>query len=141
MSQQTSGKADVKSFLAGDTMGSGVVVTFMTAGADGIFVRPWLTDTAVILGVTMQAASATGEALDVMLAAPTVKCRVGSADIAAGAIVGPETGNAGAIITRANPGTVTTFMVPTLGIALEAGSLTSIIEVLLQPVSTRPSDG
>lgn len=141
MSQQTTGKADSKSFLAGDTMPAYSVVTFMTAGSNAVFVRPWLTDTAVILGVTLQAASATGEAVEVILAAPTVKCLVGSVDIAAGDIVGPQTANTGAITTRANPGTVTTFMVPTLGIALEAGSVSSIIEVLLQPVSTRPSDG
>ena len=141
MSQNVSGKGDVRTFLSGDTLQSGVVVAYGGASTTGIFVDPWLTDTQVIIGVTLNGASLTSEAVSVLLAAPTAKTRVGSIDIVAGDIVGPQTANSGQITTRANPGTVTTFMVPTLGIALEAGSVSSIIEVLLQPVSTRPSDG
>ena len=139
MSQQATGKADVRSFLAGDTMPAGAVVTLMTAPVSGQAptVRAWLTSTSVIVGVSLSGASSTGEAIDVLLAAPTVKCNVGSVDIAFGDIVGPETANAGDIITRANPTTVTTALLPTLGIALEAGSVSSIIEVMLMPTNQR----
>lgn len=143
MSQEANSKADTRSFLSGDTFASYAVVTFMTAGSaqGGPFIRAWQTDTQAIIGVAQRGASATGEAIAVTLAGPTAKC-LANASISAGAIVGPATDAAGRIMERPNPGTVTTFMVPTIGIALEAGSLTNAtVEVLLQPVSTRPSDG
>ena len=141
MSQMQSGKGDVLSCRAGETLTAFSVVTIDSGSTTGLHVTPWVTDTQVIIGVCLSGASSTGESVDVLLAAPTSKVRVGSVDIAAGDLVGPQTDNAGQITTRANPGTVTTAMVPSLGIALAAGSVSSIIEVLLQPLSQRPSDG
>lgn len=141
MSQFVSGKGDVKSVLSGDTFGAGAVLTIDGASTTGLHVTYWATDTSVILGVALSGASATGQAIDMLLAAPTAKC-IANAAITAGDIVGPATDAAGRIATRANPGTVTTFMVPVIGVALAGASVTSeVIEVLLQPVSTRPSDG
>ena len=139
MAQFNSAKGTVKTFRAGDTLTAGLVVAHGGASTTGVHVDRWLTDTSVIIGVCLGAASLTGEAVDILLAAPTCKALV-LTDVAAGDIVGPATAGTG-IVPRANPGTVTTFMVPTLGIALEAGSVSSLVEVLLQPVSTRPSDG
>lgn len=140
MGQNVSGKGDVKSFAAGDSLSAYRVVTFDSQSNTGIHIVPWVTDTQVIIGVTLGPASFTGEAVDVLLAAPTAKVMC-NLSVSAGTIVGPATDGAGRVVERANPGTVTTFMVPTLGIALEAGDTNSVIEVLLQPLSQRPSDG
>lgn len=140
MSQQISGHADTRSFAAGDTLTAFRVVTFGGNSTTGIHVDPWATDTQAILGVTLDDASATGNSVPILLAAPTMRVSC-FASVSAGAIVGPATAGAGQIVERANPATVTTAMVPTLGIALEAGSTNSVIEILLQPESTRPSTG
>lgn len=134
MAQQTTGKADVKTFLAGETMAAYAVVTYMTLGTNGIFVRPWQTDTQFVIGVTMSPASTTGESLEIILAAPSVKCNA-NASISAGSIVGPATDAAGRIVERGQAAT-TTAHVPILGLALQTGTLTnSVVEVLLQPFS------
>lgn len=130
MAQSASGKGDVKSFAAGDTLASFRVVTFGGASTTGIFVDPWATSTSHVLGVTLGPASFTGEAIDVLLAAPTAKmsCLL---SVSSGALVGPATAGAGQIVERGNPATVTTRLVNVIGIALEAGDTNSVIEVLM----------
>lgn len=140
MSQSVSGKGDVKGFQAGTLLTAFRVVTYGGASTTGIFVDAWATDTQGIIGVTLSGASVTGEAVDILMAAPTAKVSC-AASVSSGALVGPSTDGSGQVVERPNPGTVTTFMVPVLGIALQAGSANSIIEVLLEPNSTRPSDG
>ena len=130
MAQSSSGKGDVKSFAAGDTLAAFRVVTFGGASTTGIFVDPWATSTSFVFGVTLSPASFTGEAVDVLLAAPTAKASC-FASVSSGALVGPATAGAGQIVERANPNTVTTRLTGLLGIALEAGDTNSVIEVLL----------
>lgn len=130
MAQSSSGKGDVKSFQAGDTLAAFRVVTFGGASTTGIFVDPWATSTSQVFGVTLGGASATGEAVDILLASPTAKVSC-FASVSSGALVGPATAGAGQIVERANPLTVTTRLVNVLGISLEAGDTNSVIEVLL----------
>ena len=73
-------------------------------------------------------------AIDVLLAAPTVKCLI-NAYISAGALVGIATDAAGRIVERGQAAT-TTAHVPILGIALQNGGTTNaLVEVMLQPFS------
>lgn len=130
MAQSASRYGDVKSFAAGDTLGAFRVVTFGGASTTGIFVDPWATSTGFVLGITIGPASFTGEAVPVLLMGPTAKASC-FASVSSGALVGPATGGAGQIMERANPNTVTTQLLPILGIALEAGDTNSVIEVLL----------
>ena len=136
MGQSSSGKGDVASFLAGDTMAAYRVVTFGGASSTGIFVDPHLTSTAFILGVTLSGASVTGEAIDVLLAAPIAKCSC-AASVSSGALGGVLTASAGQIAERANPATVTTRLAGLIGISLEAGDTNSVIAVLLQSGNQR----
>lgn len=130
MAQSASGKGDVKSFAAGDTLGAFRVVTFGGASTTGIHVDPWATSTSFVLGITLGPASFTGEAVDVLLMGPTAKASC-FASVSAGALVGPATAGAGQIVERANPNTVTTQLVSILGISLDAGDTNAVIEVLL----------
>lgn len=132
MGFSVTGKGDVASFLAGDTLSAFRVVTFGGASTTGIFVDPHVTSTSHVLGVTLGAASSTGEAVDILLAAPIAKLSC-AASVSAGAIVGPATDSGGQITERANPDTVTTALLPSLGIALQAGDTNSVIAVLLMP--------
>lgn len=135
MAQQVTGKGTVRTFRAGETLTANAVVTFMTAGAISPFIRYWQTDTQHVLGIAMQSASTTGESIDVLLGAPTVKL-LANASISAGAIVGPATDAAGRIMERGQAAT-TTAQVPVIGIALETAGATNVsIEVLLEPFST-----
>ena len=123
-----------KSFRAGDTLTAGAVLRFMTAGANAGFVSYHATDTQYIIGVALNAASATGEAVNVLLAGVTVKCNA-NASISAGSLVGVATDAAGRIVERGQAAT-TTGQVPILGIALDRGQLTnSAVEVLVQTFS------
>lgn len=79
------------------------------------------------VGISLDDASQTGQAIDVQ--ATTVKLSCG-ASVSAGAIVGPQTAT-GQIVERANPATTTTQFEKSIGIALEAGSTNSVIQVLL----------
>lgn len=130
MSQSISGKGSVRSFQAGDTLAAFRIVAYGGASTTGIFVDPWATETSHIIGVTLGAASATAEAVDVLLLAPTAKMSC-FASVSSGALVGPATAGAGQIQERANPTTVTTRLVPVVGISLEAGDTNSVIEVLM----------
>lgn len=135
MSQQVTGKSNVRTFLAGDTLTANAVVTFMTSGTQGHFCRPWQTATQAILGVTNGPASATGESVEVVLDG-TMKV-LANTSISAGAFVGPATDAAGRILEIGQAAT-TTANRPHLGIALESVSNTSsLVEVLLQPYSRR----
>lgn len=132
MAQQATGKADVRTFLSGETFGAGAVVSFMTAGTNAPFIRYHNTDLTGIIGVALNAASVTGEAIDVLLAGPTAKCLI-NASISAGAVVGVATDAAGRIVERGQAAT-TTAQVPILGIALQNGAATNaLVEVLLNP--------
>lgn len=132
MAQSVSGKGDVKSFLAGDTLGSFRVVMHGGASTTGIFVDPYLTQTAHVIGITLGGASVTGEAIEVLLAGPTAKVTC-NASVSAGALIAVATDAAGRVIESANPATVTTRLVPIIGISLEAGDTNSVIEILLNP--------
>lgn len=143
MAFSVQGKGDVASFRAGDSLAAGVVVTFGGNSTTGIHVdRADGTGTNIgfVLGVALSGASSTGEVVDILLAAPIAKVQC-ALSVSAGAIVGPGTGAGGAIVERANPGTVTTVLLPTLGMALEAGDTNSVISVLLMPTIISPSDG
>ena len=131
MAQEASGKADTRTFLAGDTFGAYAVVSFMTAGSGQTapFVRAHITETAYIIGVAQRGASATGEAIQVVLPGPTVKV-VANASVSAGAIVGPATDAAGRVIERALP-TTNTAIVPVLGLALFSTDTNGTLEVML----------
>lgn len=136
-------KGDVASFRAGDTLAAGVVVAFGGNSTTGIHVDRCdgtLTNIGLPMGVALSGASATGEVVDIILAAPIVKVQC-NLSVSAGAIVGPGTGAGGQIVERPNPGTVTTVLLPTLGMALEAGDTNSVISVLLLPTLISPSDG
>ena len=134
MAQNVSAKGTVKTFLSGETFGAGATVSPMTAGTNALFVRYHNTDTTYILGVALNAASVTGEAIDVLLVGPTAKCLI-NASISAGSLVGIATDAAGRIVERGQAAT-TTAMVPILGIALQNGAATNaLVEVLLQPFS------
>ena len=134
MAQGASAKGTVRTFLSGETFGAGAVLSIMTAGTNAPFVRYHNTDTTYVLGVALNAASVTGEAIDVLLAGPSVKCLI-NASISAGALVGVATDAAGRIMERGQAAT-TTAMLPILGIALEAGGATNaLVEVVLQPFS------
>lgn len=121
MSQQVPGGL-VKSFQAAATLSANRIVALSAANQVGL----WNTTTAMIIGVTLEDSRQTGQAIAVALGG-TVKVLC-NASVSAGAIVGPDT-NTGAIIERANAATNTA---KTLGIALEAGSTNSVIEVALQ---------
>ena len=97
-------------------------------------VQHWATSSSAVLGVSLDYAES-GEFLPVESRPGHIVKITTAANIAAGDVVGPATDGAGAITTRAL-GTVTSH-VPTIGIALEAGSTGSNIEVLLQPLNVR----
>lgn len=143
MAFSLTGKAEVATFRAGDTLTAGLVVVFGGNSTTGIHVDRadgTLTAAGLMIGVTLGGASQTGEAVDILLAAPIAKVQC-ALSVSAGAIVGPGTGAGGQIVERANPGTVTTILLPTLGMALEAGDTNSVISVLLMPTNISPSDG
>jgi len=95
----------------------------------------WKTATSLILGVSMEDASATGEAWKIRIAG-TAKVACG-ASVSAGALVTPMTGT-GKITEATKTYNTTTTVVPrSLGIALEAGSTNSVIEVLIMPNNIR----
>lgn len=97
-------------------------------------VNYWVTSTSAILGVTLDFAES-GASVPVESRAGCIVKAYVAANITAGQVVGPATDGAGGITPR-TLGTVTSH-VPTLGIALESGSVGSNIEVLLQPVNIR----
>jgi len=139
MAQEMSGKGDVRTFIAQETLTANAAVRIVTTTADGPWITYLNTSTGMVIGLTLRGASATGEAVPVLLSAPVGKA-LANASISAGAIVGLATDAAGRVTERANPATVTTVMVPILGIALQsAGATGATFEVLLQPVSTRPA--
>ena len=141
MAFSVTGKGDIATFRAGDTFTAGLVVQFGGNSTTGIHVdRADATATGMIIGVTLGGASLTGEAIEILLAAPIAKVQC-ALSVSAGAIVGPNTGTGGQIVERPNPGTVTTVLLPTLGLALEAGDTNSVISVLLLPTNISPSDG
>lgn len=133
MAQENSARADRRTFLAGDTFPAYAVLAIMTAGTDAPYAYAWITSTSAFIGIAQKAASVTGEAIEVILAGPTVKC-IANASISAGAIVGPATAAAGRVMERALTGTQTVYT-HVIGVAMENfGSATGTVgEVLLQP--------
>jgi len=123
----------VKSFMANQSIGAYVVVS--RAATSTMSVLPWNTTTSFVLGVSLNAAS-TGEAVNVVIGGTAkVAC---AASVSVGAIVGPNTvtsnlnAGPGCIVERAASFT-STALYKNIGIALEAGSTNSVIEVLIQP--------
>jgi hypothetical protein len=82
------------------------------------------TTTTNVIGVTNNNASATGEAVGIILSG-TAKVKLG-ATVTAGDIVGAITGGKGT-------GVVGTTTAAIIGIALESGVTNSVIEVTIQP--------
>lgn len=125
-------KQIVKSFVANSSIPAYVCVT--RAATTTLAVSPWNTVTAFILGVSANAAS-TGDSVQVVIAGSAkVICQ---ASVSAGALCGPGTvtanitgGGPGAILERTGSFT-STIAYRHLGIALEAGSTNSVIEVLI----------
>lgn len=122
MSQGTPGK--VRSFKAGASISANRVVGVSAANT----VTQWATGTSNIAGVSLDFADSDAACPIVLDGTARVVC---FASVSVGAIVGPATDGAGKIQERANPTTVTTAEVKTLGIALESGSTDGTIEVLL----------
>lgn len=118
----------LKSFQASATIPSFVVVKGDTANK----VKTWDTTTAMIIGVSQDYAD-TDDAVPVVIAG-TAKVRC-AASVPAYALVKPST-----VTANVTPGSIAdtgalftvTAAYKTLGIALEAGSTNSVIEVLLQ---------
>lgn len=93
----------------------------------------WATNTMAILGVSMENVSTNGS-VPVATHYGDIIQVVCDASVSAGAFVGPATATGG-IVERSFIGTATTFNYPLLGIATEAGSTNSVIQVQLQPQS------
>lgn len=124
MSQHTPGK--VRSYKAGATLSTARVVGLSAANT----VTYWATSTSMIQGVTYEDSKQSDDAIAIILdGTARVTC---FASVSAGAIVGPATDGSGRVRERANPLTTTTAFEKTLGVALEAGSTDSVIEVALQ---------
>lgn len=119
----------LQSFKAGETIPAYRVVG-MIVGPTAHTVKLHITSTSLIFGVSQDQVDTNGFVPVAMQygCSSKVVCNV---SIAAGDIVAPATDAAGKIksVTLSNTGTAT----PTLGIALQAGSTNSVIEVLLQP--------
>lgn len=118
------------SFKAASSLSAGRVVYLSAAQT----VNYAVTSSSAILGVTLDFADS-GATVPVETRPGHIAKVYVAANVAAGDVVGPATDGAGGITPRAL-GTVTSH-IPTLGIALEAGSVGSNIEVLLQPVNIR----
>lgn len=121
----------VKSFIANQSITAYTVVT--RAATSTYSVAPWNTITAQIIGIAQNNGS-TGDAIEVCFGGTSkVYC---AASISTGAIVGPNTvtanltGGIGSVIERVSLFTVTASN-KTVGVALEAGSTNSLIEVLI----------
>ena len=125
MSQHTPGKT--RSFKSGaGSLSSARVVGLSAANT----VTYWATSTSMIVGVTYDEAQQSDAAISVILdGTAKVTC---FASVSAGAIVGPATDGSGKVRERTNPATTTTAFEKTIGMALEAGSTDSVIEVALQ---------
>lgn len=119
----------VKSFAANQSVAAYTVVT--RSATTTMAVNTWNTLSANILGVAADNVS-TNNSLPVIISG-SAKC-ICSASVSAGSIVGPVTTASfiGYIAERTQPFTVTSAY-KILGVALEAGSTNSVIEVLLQP--------
>jgi len=121
----------IKSFIANQSITAYTVVT--RAATSTYSVAPWNTATAMVIGVAQNNGS-TGDAIEVAIAGTSkVYC---AASVSAGSIVGPNTatanltGGIGSIVERVGSFT-STIAYKQIGVALEAGSTNSIIEVLI----------
>lgn len=89
------------------------------------------TTTTALLGVTNNDASATNQAVGVIISG-TAKCKCG-ASVGAGEVVGCQT-STGKCIEITDVAVTTTTAVPkAIGISLQAGSTNSVIEITVQP--------
>lgn len=125
MSQENNNQ--VLSLRAGDTLTAYKVVGI--AGAANT-VNLVITSTSAILGVTADGADS-GSAIPVIVSG-TTKVEVG-ANVTLGNVVAPLTDGAGTITPIGTHNTSTSEVMPALGVALESGSVGSVIEVMLQP--------
>jgi len=115
----------VKTFAANQSVTAYTIVS--RAATSTMAVLPWNTTTSLVLGIARDNAS-TGDALEVVIGG-TAKV-ICSASVSAGSLVGPTTATAG--YAAAITGFFTTSAYKYIGIALEAGSTNSVIEVALQ---------
>lgn len=91
------------------------------------------TSTAMLVGVSANNISATGQAVSVILNG-TARCQCG-ASVSAGALLSfqTDTGMCIEALAAAYNHTTTTIIPRTIGVALQAGSTNSVIEILVQP--------
>lgn len=130
MAQEVNGT--IKSFKAA----SGSVPAYRIAVVTGInTVGVTFTSTSVLVGITANDASATGQAVGVVLNG-TAKCMCG-ASVSAGAILTAQTDTGKCIEATAVLNTTTTVIPRTIGVALQKGSTNSIIEVAIIPNNIR----
>lgn len=91
------------------------------------------TSTCFLIGVSANDISATGQALSVVLNG-TAKCMCG-ASVSSGALLSfqTDTGKCIEALASAYNHTTTTIIPRTIGVALQAGSTNSVIEILVNP--------
>lgn len=117
----------VASFKAAATLAAYRVVKLSAANT----VAYWDTQTANILGVTIEDAKATNSAVAVQLdGIARVSCADASVN-AVGTLVGPATDGSGQVVLRAQPDTTTANFPKVLGLATETGATGASIRVAL----------
>jgi hypothetical protein len=124
-----------ESFYASGSVGAYRVVTVVAPSAGQRRVALWTTNTMHAIGVAQDNASDTFGVPVATRMGDIVRC-VCDLSVSAGALVGPGTGTGG-IVERALAVTAAVWSVPRLGIALEAGSTNSVINVFLNVENVR----
>ena len=130
MAQDVNGT--IKSFKAASGSVPAYRIAVLTAGNT---VGVTFTSTSVIVGITTNDASATGQAVGVCLNG-TAKCTCG-ASVSAGALLTAATDTGKCIDATSVLNTTTTVIPRTIGIALQTGSTNSVIEVAIIPNNVR----
>lgn len=117
----------VASFKAASTLSAYRVVKLSAANT----VAYWDTQTANILGVTVEDAKAAGASVAVQLDGLARVTTLDASVNAVGLLVGPSTDNSGQIVLRAQPDTHTANFPKILGLACETGATGASIRVAL----------
>ena len=130
MSQEVQG--NIKTFKAADISVPAYRIVTLSA-AQTVDIPNTLTS--VLIGITANDGSATNDAIGVVLNG-TAKCACG-ASVDAGAILTVQTSTGKCIAGTQLLNTTTTAVPRTIGIALDAGSTNSVIEVAIIPNNVR----
>lgn len=105
------------------------ILTMATGTAN--MVKVWDTSTCLIIGASATDASATGDAIDVVIGG-TCKLLAGAVDISTGSLLTPATDTGKAILATKDCDVSETSNARVFGVALEGISTSAIGEVLIQ---------